>query len=80
MQSRMDSIVEASINILIGFIISWLFFWAVISPIYGFRSGVGESFTITVLYTILSFVRQYFIRRWFNGKIIWENWLGHKGV
>jgi hypothetical protein len=78
-QSKMDSVIEAWINILIGFIISWTFFLFIISPLFGFKSNAGESFIITVLYTILSFFRQYLIRRWFNGKIVWENWLGNKG-
>lgn len=79
MQSRMDSAIEAGINILIGFVLSWVFFLLVISPLFGFHSNAGESFIITVLYTFLSFFRQFLIRRWLNGKLIWESWLGHKG-
>lgn len=77
MQSRWDSAIEASINILIGFMISWAL-WLVVNPLFGLKASFSDSFLITVLYTLTSFFRQYFIRRWLNGKIIWEKWL-HKG-
>jgi hypothetical protein len=74
MQSRMDSFVEASINIAIGFMISWAL-WLIVNPLFGLHASFAGSFLITVLYTITSFLRQYLIRRWLNGKIIWEEWL-----
>jgi len=74
-QSKIDSAIEAVINIAIGFLLSWAFWSFVVDPLFGFRTNAGEGFLITSLYTILSFFRQYCIRRWLNGKIIWENWL-----
>jgi hypothetical protein len=76
MQSRIDSFIEAAINIAIGFIISWAL-WLIVNPLFGLHASFGSSFLITVLYTITSFARQYILRRWMNGKIIWKNWLHH---
>lgn len=76
MQSRTDSAIEASINILIGFLISWAL-WLIVNPLFGLHASFGSTFFITALYTLTSFARQYLIRRWLNGKIIWQKWLGH---
>jgi hypothetical protein len=74
-QTRLDSAIEAAINILIGFLISWAFWVWFVDPLLGINSSTRQCFLITVLFTLLSFFRQYFIRRWLNGKIIWESLL-----
>jgi ABC-type antimicrobial peptide transport system permease subunit len=71
-QSRTDSVIEAIINILIGFGLSWGFYAFIINPLFHLHSSGRDSFLITVCFTFLSFVRQYFIRRWLNGKVIWK--------
>lgn len=67
MQSRLGSFVEAWANILFGFTVN---FCAnlIILPMFGFDNlTVGENFVIGMLYTVISLVRSYIIRRWFNG-------------
>lgn len=66
-QTRLGSLIEAIINILIGF---WINFFAnmVILPAYGFSTFTWEiNMQIGILYTVISVLRSYIIRRWFNG-------------
>jgi hypothetical protein len=69
MQSKKGSFIEAVINTAVGFIITLLF-----SPVIYWVCDVKIEFTqigmATVLFTILSIVRSYFIRRLFNKKSI----------
>jgi hypothetical protein len=67
-QTRLGSFIEAWINVAIGFGINFganLF----ILPLIGFHISVGQNLFIGVLYTIVSVVRSYCIRRWFNNRI-----------
>lgn len=69
MQSRRSSFVEACINVLIGF---WINFFAnlVILPAFGFAALTLElNLYIGLAYTLVSVVRSYVIRRWFNARI-----------
>ena len=66
-QTKVGSIVEAWANILVGF---WINFLAnlVILPLFGFSSlSLGKNFIIGALYTVISLIRSYVLRRWFNG-------------
>lgn len=74
-QSRLGSLYEACINIVIGFTINFL---ANIWLIPAFASdGAGGHAHLSLaanwwmgcVYTIISLVRSYTIRRWFNGKV-----------
>lgn len=67
-QTRLGSFFEACINVLIGF---WINFCAnlVILPLVGFHITLGDNFYIGLLYTVISVVRSYVIRRWFNGRL-----------
>lgn len=69
-QSRMGSFMESLINVLIGF---WINFAAnlIILPLFGFASlTLHDNFLIGLIYTTISVIRSYTIRRWFNGRII----------
>lgn len=64
-QTRMQSISEAAASTAIGFGVSW----AVTPPIlhlFGYHAGAGTSFGITCIYTVISMVRGYYVRRLFN--------------
>jgi hypothetical protein len=66
MQTKKRSWQEAWVNIFIGYTIN---FTAnlVILPLFGFTSlSVKKNIVIGALYTIVSLLRQYIIRRWFN--------------
>lgn len=69
MQSRFDSWLEAITNTAVGFIISlivlWLVAWA-----FHLRTSPAENILITLIFTIASILRQYILRRLFNGRSI----------
>jgi hypothetical protein len=71
MQSRMDSFMEAVTNTSIGFVISMIT-WLIISEVYGFHTSVWEDLGITGIFTVISILRSYLIRRMFNGKSVWK--------
>ena len=65
----MGSFMESLINVLIGF---WINFAAnlIILPMFGFSSlTLHDNLLIGVIYTVISVVRSYAIRRWFNARI-----------
>lgn len=69
-QSRKGSLVEALINTAIGFIINFVANLLIL-PHFGFSSlTVKTNFVIGLLYTGISVVRSYVIRRWFNHLIV----------
>jgi hypothetical protein len=67
-QSRLGSFVEACINVLIGFTINYIANLFVL-PIFGFYISLENNFYMGLIYTVISVVRSYCIRRWFNAKI-----------
>ena len=55
-------------NIAVGFTINYCAN-LIILPLFGFASLTpGKNFIIGLLYTVISLVRQFVIRRWFNGR------------
>lgn len=67
-QTKWGSFVEACINVAIGF---WINFFAnlVILPWFGFHITLGENFLMGLAYTVISVLRSYIVRRWFEGRI-----------
>jgi hypothetical protein len=67
-QTPRSAIFETWINILIGFAVNFLAnIW--IMPMVGAHFGNLENFAMGWIYTSISMIRQYSIRRWFNAKI-----------
>lgn len=67
-QSRLESAVESTCQITVGFLISWALMGLVIGPLYEYNTSAGDAFAITCIFTVTSWIRQYFLRRWFaNG-------------
>lgn len=67
-QSRLGSLIEALINVAIGFAINFVAN-ILILPLIGFHISVGQNLFIGVLYTLISVARSYTVRRWFNARI-----------
>lgn len=67
-QTRLGSLIEVMINIAIGFAINWVANLYIL-PLYGFQITGGQAFSMGLLFTVISVVRSYVIRRWFNGRI-----------
>lgn len=64
-QTRLGSWLEAWANIAIGFAINWLANMAIL-PLFGFRVTGAQAFHIGLIFTAISLVRSYVLRRAFN--------------
>lgn len=67
-QSRMGSFVEAMANVVVGFAINYLANLLIL-PMFGFHISLAANFWMGCIYTLVSVVRSYAIRRWFNGRL-----------
>lgn len=65
MQTRKVSLIESWTNVAIGWTINYLAN-LVILPAFGFKISLLQNFYIGCLYTFISVIRSYVIRRWFN--------------
>lgn len=65
MQSRKGSAIEAAANVAIGYVVA-LAAQVAIFPLFGIHVGAGEHFAIGALFTVVSLVRSYVLRRVFN--------------
>jgi len=65
-QTRLGSIVEAWANIAVGFTINYCAN-LLIFPLFGMHISPGNNFLLGLIYTVISLVRSYILRRWFNG-------------
>ena len=65
MQTRTGSLIEAAANIAVGFSINWVANMLIL-PLYGFHIRGGQAFSMGLLFTIISLVRSYVLRRYFN--------------
>lgn len=65
-QTRLESLIEVNINILIGFIVALTFWTFVIVPVYKLSVIFIQNIEITVLFTVLAIARGYLVRRFFN--------------
>ncbi len=65
-QTKLGSFVEAWANIIVGFSINFvanLLVW----PLFGLHMGGRIAFLGGIIFTVISLVRSYILRRWFNG-------------
>ena len=67
MQTKLGSIAEAWANIAVGFGINFTANLLIL-PLFGFKGlTIRNNFVIGIIYTVISLVRSYVLRRWFNG-------------
>ena len=67
-QTKLGSFIEAWVNVLIGFTINYIAN-LLIFPLFNFHITLLENFYMGLIYTLISVVRSYCIRRWFNARI-----------
>lgn len=67
--SFMESLTNVAIGITIGFVSNM-----VVLPLFGYDVTVGDSFTISIVFTGISLVRSYTVRRLYNK----YNWFTRK--
>ena len=65
MQTRTGSIIESCANVAVGFGINFTANM-LIFPLFGFHISAGANFLMGVLYTFISIIRSYCLRRIFN--------------
>ncbi len=65
MQSRRMSLIEAVANILVGYGLAVLT-QIVVFPMFGLQVSVSENFLLAALFTGISLIRGYTLRRLFN--------------
>lgn len=64
-QSRTMSLVEAVTNVVVGYVVAVLTQFAVF-PVFGLVASVADNLTIGAVFTSVSIVRSYFVRRLFE--------------
>lgn len=64
-QSRLGSVAEAIASTAVGFVLSTALGF-VVYPAFGYAFTLAENIGITAIYTVVSILRGYAVRRWFN--------------
>ena len=67
-QTRLESLAEVVINVAIGWVIATITQF-VIFPMFGIQITFSQQLGISAIFTAVSIVRSYVIRRWFNAGI-----------
>ena len=67
-QTRLGSLIEAIINVVIGFTINFAANM-LIFPMFGFHITPGANIALGLIYTVISVARSYCVRRWFNARL-----------
>lgn len=66
MQSKLGSLFEQVSSTAIGFIVSLLTWELVVKPAWGLTTSFIENLGITTVFTVISILRGYCVRRLFN--------------
>jgi len=64
-QTRLGSALETAANIVIGFSINWCANMLIL-PLFGFKIHAVAAFNMGLIFTVISIVRGYALRRMFN--------------
>lgn len=67
-QSKKQSLKETVISTFIGLAVS-LITQIVVFPLYGMEVSFNQNIQITIIFTVVSIARGYFVRRYFNKKV-----------
>jgi len=65
MQTKKGSLIETLTNILIGYAVAFIS-QLLVFPLVGVNASISQNFKIGIYFTIISFVRSYLVRRYFN--------------
>ena len=67
-QSKLESLIESSVNTFSGWFISFLLWSFIVGPLFDIDTSIIENMLITAIFTVVSIGRSYFWRRFFaNG-------------
>lgn len=65
-QTRLESFVEAWVNVFIGFSINYVANLIILPAVLGVSLSHSANLVIGLIFTVISVARSYAIRRWFN--------------
>ena len=65
MQTKRRSFIEAVTNVLIGYLVA-VISNLIVLPLFGYQVSLFDGFAIGVVFTVISLIRSYVIRRVFN--------------
>lgn len=71
MQSKRKSFMEACTQTAIGFVVTW-FASMIIYPLNGIEMSMTTNLKIVGWFTLVSVIRGYFVRRYFNHQTVKE--------
>jgi len=69
MQTKLQSLKESIINILIGYIVAILS-QLIVFPMFDIEVPLSDNLLIGIYFTIFSLARSYMIRRYFNMRLV----------
>lgn len=67
MQTKKESFIESLTSTTIGIIIGIVLNLTIL-PVFGYPVSLSDSLWISVIFTVVSLIRSYLIRRWYNSK------------
>lgn len=79
-QSRVDSAMETFTNTAIGYAIALVANIFILPAVLNIEVSLEQNLFIAALFTIISLIRGYLIRRAFNGRSVWQSikhWWNH---
>ena len=68
-QTKLESLLESFINVGSGFIIAFIIWQGIARHFLGYDISYSENFVLTSIFTVVSVVRGYIWRRFFNAGI-----------
>ena len=67
MQSKKQSLIETLTSVFVGWFISFITNMLVL-PLFGYNINLTDGVLISIIFTAISVIRGYVVRRWFNSK------------
>ena len=67
-QTRVASFIEAGINTLLGFFVSFLI-WPIAAYLTGITYNTGQHWSVIAIFTVSSILRGYAVRRFFANNL-----------
>lgn len=68
-QTRFESLIEASLNTASGFVVSLIVWRWIVAPLMKLPLDMTSNLVITSIFTVVSILRSYVWRRFFNAGI-----------
>jgi hypothetical protein len=68
-QTKLESLLEANVNVFIGFFVSLVFWSLVVVPVWDLPVSFADNLVITGWFTVLAIARGYLVRRFFNKRL-----------